>query len=76
MNEKINFLNLFFQLEKVSRPSFLSENIADYLPVIFIYNMERHFIQYGNRTFTDFTAVDPKGLRSVETEIFDSLRRG
>src|SRR5688500_13175699 len=58
MNEKIGYLNLFFQHEKNSLPLFLSENIAEYLPApIFICDVERRQIQYCNHKFRDYTAA-------------------
>jgi len=64
MNEKIGYLNLFFQHEEAPIPIFLSENIADYLPaLIFIYHSETCTIHYGNQRFTDFTGKNSEMLK-------------
>jgi len=57
MNEKVNYLNLFFQHERDPQPISPPENnIADGLPaLIFIYDVESRTIQYGNQKFVDFT---------------------
>jgi PAS domain S-box-containing protein len=67
MNEKISFLNFFFQHEKDCLPLFLSENIADSLPaLIFIYDTDSCSIRYGNQKFAEFTG---KPLRDLQSSI-------
>ena len=53
MNEKVGYLNVFFQR---SRPSWLpsQENIADYFPdPVFLYNTGTDSIEYANQKFAE-----------------------
>jgi PAS domain S-box-containing protein len=56
MNEKISYLNVFFQHEKEALPQLLTENIADHVPeLIFGYHAAQRNIFYGNQKFSAFT---------------------
>lgn len=73
MNEKINYLSVFFQHDTDCLAQRPSEELADLLPsLIFVYDARERRILYGNRKFTDFTGryfLNPKesqgGLASL-----------
>ncbi|MGC1241198.1 MAG: ATP-binding protein [Chryseosolibacter sp.] len=63
MNEKINYLSVFFQHER-DQPQFKSEDLVDHFPdLIFVYDVERRRLQYGNRRFTEFTGRESRDLK-------------
>ena len=54
MNEKISFLNLFFQPAKDPRPLLLTEILSEHFPfLLFIYDVESRSVRYINQNFTD-----------------------
>lgn len=57
MNEKINYLNVFFKSEQNDRLSLIqSDKLVDHLPVlIFIYDPDSREIKYGNGKFRELT---------------------
>lgn len=67
MNEKIGYLNLFFQHKKETLPLFLSENLAEHLPaLIFVYNVESRKIDYGNEEFREYTGQPSREEKTHE----------
>jgi PAS domain S-box-containing protein len=67
MNGKTSYLNLFFQHEGGSIPRFLSEALTDQLPsLVFVYDVERRVILYGNQTFSAFAGMDSGALGELQ----------
>ena len=55
MNEKINYLNVFFQHDEDCLQRYKPEDLADFLPaLIFIFDSDKGRIRYQNKKFTDF----------------------
>ncbi len=70
MNEKVGFLNLYFQQSNDSLPLFPSKSIADYVPALnFIYDANTQRIQYGNQKFTNFTGWQSHDLKESNTAL-------
>lgn len=67
MNEKISYLNVFFQHDKDPLPLPASRELADLLPVlIFLYDAETGRVQYGNRKFTDFACGELRSMNGFD----------
>jgi PAS domain S-box-containing protein len=64
MNEKISFLNLFFQPGKDLIPLLLTEKLSEHFgSLIFIYDAESRSIRYINQNFADYTGKNYDELR-------------